>query len=297
MKVFLTIVFFMFFSFFLGAEEPQTPAQEQNKQAEVSAEKASESANAETKPVAEAPAEKASEAAPAEAKPTDEAPAETKAVAEPAPAEPVAQPVAEGPVAEEPKAEEPDKEPAKVSENEDEQGYNLKLRALEEKIDSLKDKIFKSKQRLAILQETVLGGTVGGSTVTIIHKNDTGSLFRLVSAVYYLDDRPVFKKVDLPKELEEKEIQVYDSAVVPGPHRISVYYVFTGKGYGFFSYMKDYSVKIKADHSFTLEEGDIVEVEVAAVDKGSMYNFDNRIGVSFSVNKNTFENRDSAQEE
>lgn len=267
----------MFFSF-LGAEEAQTPAQEQNKQAE-------------------ATAEKAPEAAPAEAKPATEAPAETKAASEPVaaettPAEPAAQPVAE-----EPKAQEPAKEQEKASAGDDEQGYNLKLRALEEKIDSLKDKIFKSKQRLAILQETVLGGTVGGSTVTIIHKNDTGSLFRLVSAVYYFDDKPVFKKVDLPEELEEKEIQVYDSAVVPGPHRVSVYYVFTGKGYGFFSYMKDYSVKITADHSFTLEEGDIVEVEVAAVDKGNMHNFDNRIGVSFSVNKNTFENRDSAQEE
>ena len=271
MKVFLTIVFFMFFSF-LGAEEPQTPAQEQNKQAETTAEKAQESA--------------------AEAKPA-EAPAETSAQAESAPAESAVKPAGE-----EPKAEQTAEEPAKTSkESEDEQGYNLKLRALEEKIDSLKDKIFKSKQRLAILQETVLGGTVGGSTVTIIHKNDTGSLFRLVSAVYYFDDKPVFKKVDLPEELEEKEFQVYDAAVVPGPHRVSVYYVFTGKGYGFFSYMKDYSVKISADHSFTLEEGDIVEVEVSAVDKGSMYNFDNRVGVSFAVNKNTFENRDSAQEE
>ena len=268
MKVFLTIAFFMFFSF-LGAEEPQTPAQDQNNKAEATAEKAPEAAPAEAEPKAEAPAE-----------------------AEPAPAEPAAQPAAE-----EPKAQEPAKEQAKAPESEDEQGYNLKLRALEEKIDSLKDKIFKSKQRLAILQETVLGGTVGGSTVTVIHKNDTGSLFRLVSAVYYFDDKPVFKKVDLPEELDEKEFQVYDTAVVPGPHRISVYYVFTGKGYGLFSYMKDYSVKISADHSFTLEEGDIVEIEVSAVDKGSMHNFDNRIGVSFAVNKNTFENRDLAQEE
>ncbi len=285
MKVFLTIAFFMFFSF-LGAEEPQTPAQDQNNKAEATAEKAPEAAPAE--------AEKPAEAKPAEAeKPAEAKPAEAeKPAAEPAPAEPAAQPAVE-----EPKAQEPAKEPEKAAEKDDEQGYNLKLRALEEKIDSLKDKIFKSKQRLAILQETVLGGTVGGSTVTVIHRNDAGSLFRLVSAVYYFDDKPIFKQVDLPEELEEKEFQVYDTAVVPGPHRISVYYVFSGKGYGFFSYMKDYSVKISADHSFTLEEGDIVEVEVSAVDKGSMHNFDNRIGVSFTVNKNTFENRELAQEE
>ncbi|MBO4711298.1 hypothetical protein J5681_05215 [bacterium] len=282
MKVFLMIVSFMFFSF-LGAEEPQAPAQDQNNKVEAAAEAPAEKAHE-----AE-PAEKTQEAVPAEAKPADNA---EKPVEEPK-VEETAQPKVEETA--QPEVKEPEK--TSKENTEDEQGYNLKLRALEEKIDSLKDKIFKSKQRLAILQETVLGGTVGGSTVTIIHKNDTGSLFRLVSAVYYFDDKPIFKKVDLPEELEEKEFQVYDTAVVPGPHRVSVYYVFTGKGYGFFSYMKDYSVKITADHSFTLEEGDIVEVEVSAVDKGSMYNFDNRIGVSFAVNKNTFENRDSAQEE
>ncbi len=158
----------------------------------------------------------------------------------------------------------------------------------------MKDKIFKSKQRLAILQETVLGGTVGGSTVTIVHNNEVGNLFKLVSAVYYFDDKPVFKKVDLPEELEEKEIQVYDAAVVPGPHRISVYFVYIGKGYGVFSYLKEYSIKVTADQSFSLEEGDIVEIEASAFDKGGMYSFENRIGVELKVNKNTFEN---AQEE
>ena len=250
MKIFLMIVSFLFFSF-LGAEEQQTPAQDQNNNSEAAA-------------VAEAPAENAQEAAPAE---NAEKPAEVKEPEKAAPA------------------------------GEDEQGYNLKLRALEEKIDSLKDKIFKSKQRLAILQETVLGGTVGGSTVTIIHRNEVGSLFKLLSAVYYFDDRPVFKKVDLPEELQEKEIQAYDAAVVPGPHRVLVYYVFEGKGYGFFSYLKAYSIKVSSEQSFTLEEGDIVEIEATALDKGGMYDFENRIDIQFKINKNTLENRDSAREE
>ena len=284
MKTFLMIVSFLVFSF-LGAEEPQTPAQDQNNNPEANA---------------EAPAETAQEAAPAEAAPVEAAPAEA-AQAEATPAE-TAQEAAPAEAAEQPAAEEPKVEEQKVEEpaqtapvnTEDEQGYNLKLRALEEKIDTLKDKIFKSKQRLAILQETVLGGTVGGSTVTIVHNNEVGNLFKLVSAVYYFDDKPVFKKVDLPEELEEKEIQVYDAAVVPGPHRISVYFVYIGKGYGVFSYLKEYSIKVTADQSFSLEEGDIVEIEANAFDKGGMYSFENRIGVELKVNKNTFEN---AQEE
>lgn len=284
MKVFLMIVSFLVFSF-LGAEETQTPAQDQNNNSEAAAEAPAEAPAEEAQAAAEAPVQ---EAAPAEAAPAAEQAQET------APAEAVGQPAAEEQKAEEP-AKEPEKAPAANAE--DEQGYNLKLRALEEKIDTLKDKIFKSKQRLAILQETVLGGTVGGSTVTIVHNNEVGDLFKLVSAVYYFDDKPVFKKVDLPEELEEKEIQAYDAAVVPGPHRVSVYLVYIGKGYGVFSYLKEYSIKVTADQSFTLEEGDIVEIEVAAFDKGGMYSFENRIGVELKVNKNTFENRDSAQEE
>lgn len=287
MKTFLMIVSFLVFSF-LGAEEPQTPAQDQNNNSEAVAEAPAE-APAEEAPTAEAApaAEPAQEAAPATEPAQEAAPAE--AAQKDAPAEVAEQPAAEEPKAEEPKAEEPAKTAPAA---EDEQGYNLKLRALEEKIDTLKDKIFKSKQRLAILQETVLGGTVGGSTVTMIHNNEVGDLFKLVSAVYYFDDKPIFKKVDLPEELVEKEIQVYDAAVVPGPHRISVYFVYEGKGYGVFQYLKDYSIKVTADQSFTLEEGDIVEIDVTAFDKGGMYSFENRIGVELKVNKNTFENRD-----
>ena len=310
MKVFLMIVSFLVFSF-LGAEEPQTPAQDQNNAeatAEAPAENTQEATPADKAPEA-APAENAPEAAPADKAPADKAPeaapadkapeaAPAENAPEAAPAENTQEAASAAETAEKPAEELKAAEPAKTdSANEDEQGYNLKLRALEEKIDALKDKIFKSKQRLAILQETVLGGTVGGSTVTIIHRNEVGSLFKLVSAVFYFDDKPVFKKLDLPEELTEREIQVYDNAVVPGPHRVSVYYVFEGKGYGFFSYLKDYSVKASEEHSFTLEEGDIVEIEVSAIDKGGMHDFENRIGVHFEVTKNTFENRDSAQEE
>ena len=291
MKTFLMIVSFLVFSF-LGAEEPQTPAQDQNNNAEATAEAPAEAAPVEAAPAEATPVEAApAEATPAEAAPVEAAPAEATP-AEAAPAEAAEQPAAEEPKVEEQKAEEPAQ--TAPANTEDEQGYNLKLRALEEKIDTLKDKIFKSKQRLAILQETVLGGTVGGSTVTIVHNNEVGNLFKLVSAVYYFDDKPVFKKVDLPEELEEKEIQVYDAAVVPGPHRLSVYFVYIGKGYGVFSYLKEYSIKVTADQSFSLEEGDIVEIEVNAFDKGGMYSFENRIGVELKVNKNTFEN---AQEE
>lgn len=172
---------------------------------------------------------------------------------------------------------------------ENEQDYNLKLRTLEEKINSLKDKIFRSKQRLAILQETVLSGTIAGSRATVIHKNEVGKAFKLVSAIYYLDEAPVYRKIDAPDELNKKEIVVFDGSIVPGPHHISVFYVYTGKGYGLFSYMKGYTFKMKAGHSFNVEEGNLVEILISPKDRGGSYKLDNRLFTSFNVVKKIFE--------
>ena len=179
---------------------------------------------------------------------------------------------------------------------ESEQDYNLKLRTLEEKINSLKDKIFRSKQRLAILQETVLSGTIAGSRATIVHKNEVGSAFKLVSAIYYLDDAPVFRKIDLPDELDQKEIVVFDGSIVPGPHHISVLFVYMGKGYGLFSYMKGYTFKMKAGHSFNVEEGNLVEITVSPKDRGGSHKLDNRLYTAFNVAKKMFEEKESSEE-
>ena len=189
------------------------------------------------------------------------------------------------------------KDNAEHEENEQvEQGYNIKLRNLEEKINSLKDKIFRSKQRLAILQETVLSGSIAGARATIIHKNEVGRAFNLVSVVYYLDEAPVYKKIDKPEELEKKEIVVFDGSVVPGPHHLSVYYVFKGRGYYIFSYMKGYTFKMKAGHSFNVDEGNLMEITVVPKDKGSSVKVENRLMVSFDVKKKMYEQKAGREE-
>lgn len=172
---------------------------------------------------------------------------------------------------------------------EDEQDYNLKLRNLEEKINSLKDKIFRSKQRLSILQETVLSGSIAGARLTIIHKNQVGTAFKLISAIYYLDEAAIYKKIDESSDLDNKEISVFDGSVVPGPHHISVFLVYQGKGFGLFSYMKGYSFKMKAGHSISVEEGNLMEVTVSSRDKGSSTKIDNRLFISFDVARKMFE--------
>ncbi|HNT26553.1 MAG TPA: dihydrolipoamide acetyltransferase [bacterium] len=172
-----------------------------------------------------------------------------------------------------------------------EQEVNLKLRNLEEKINSLKDKVFRAKQRLATLQETVLSGALAGARASVVHLNEVGSTFDLVSVVYYLDEAPVFKWVEGSGVDIKTGMSVFDGSVVPGPHHLSVYLIFRGSGYGVFSYMRGYTFKLKAGYSFNVEEGQLVEVSVTAEDRGTLVKLDNRLYISFDIKKKVFEQR------
>jgi len=43
------------------------------------------------------------------------------------------------------------------------EAYEVKLKSLEEKVNQLKEKIFRSKTRLMLLQETLMHGVIAGS--------------------------------------------------------------------------------------------------------------------------------------
>ena len=53
--------------------------------------------------------------------------------------------------------------------------YAVRLRDLEQRINELKEQIFRSKTRLSLLAETVLGVVVAGSQVVITHENQMSS--------------------------------------------------------------------------------------------------------------------------
>src|SRR4029450_872895 len=65
--------------------------------------------------------------------------------------------------------------------------YTVRLRGLEKNVNELKEQIFRTKARLNLLKETVLGGVIGASRAGIHHKNEMGSSFRLIKAAFALD--------------------------------------------------------------------------------------------------------------
>ncbi len=147
--------------------------------------------------------------------------------------------------------------------------YAVRLRDLEQRINELKEQIFRSKARLSLLAETVLSGTVVGGRAVIVHENQMSNSYRLVKAVYSLDGAPIFNKADEEGGLSERdEFDVFNGGIVPGEHTLTVNLEYRGHGYGIFSYLKGYRFKVRSNYSFTAPEGRQATIRVVAYEKG-----------------------------
>jgi hypothetical protein len=147
--------------------------------------------------------------------------------------------------------------------------YAVRLRDLEQRINELKEQIFRSKARLSLLAETVLEGVVGGGQAVIIHENRMSQSYKLVRVVYALDGAPIFTEADEEGSLgEQKEFEVYNGSIVPGEHTLTVNLEYRGHGYGVFAYLKGYRFKVRSTYTFAVPEGRVSTVHVVGYEKG-----------------------------
>jgi hypothetical protein len=147
----------------------------------------------------------------------------------------------------------------------------IKLRGLEERVNDLKERIFRSKARLILLRETVLNGVISGAKAIIVHRNEMGSSFTLEQVSYSLDGAPILNKTDQNGDLDDKEeIELFNGSIVPGNHNLSVFMLYRGNGYGVFSYLKGYTFKIKSSYAFTAEEGKATTIKIVGYEKGGI---------------------------
>ena len=152
------------------------------------------------------------------------------------------------------------------------EAFELKVKALEENVNELKEKIFRTKARLLLLQETVLGGDItAGAKAVLIHRNEMGSQFVLESVSYALDGAPIFTRVDADGDLDKKqEIEIFNGRIVPGNHAISVKLQFRGHGYGVFSYLEGYKFKVQSGYTFNAEGGKVTQIKIVGYEKGNI---------------------------
>ncbi|MEK6608949.1 MAG: dihydrolipoamide acetyltransferase, partial [Myxococcota bacterium] len=154
---------------------------------------------------------------------------------------------------------------------ENDAAYSVRLKSLEQRVDELKEKIFRSKARLNLLKETVLHGVIAGSRAVIVHDNDMGSSFRLIKAIYAIDGAQIFAKSDETGALAERSgFEVFNGSIVPGNHTVNVLLVYQGHGYGIFSYLKDYKFTVRGTHTFMASEGKQTVLKVVGYEKGNI---------------------------
>ncbi len=165
-------------------------------------------------------------------------------------------------------------------------GYTVRLRSLEKNVNELKEQIFRTKARLNLLKETVLGGTLGASRAVIRHKNEMGSSYRLIKAVYALDGVQIFAKADDSGRLAEMaEFDIYNGAIQPGSHTLTVMLVYQGNGFGVFSYLKGYKMTVHSSHTFVAGEAKATAINVVGYEKGNITtNLQDRPAVDFRIN-------------
>ncbi|MFH1130902.1 MAG: dihydrolipoamide acetyltransferase [Pseudomonadota bacterium] len=176
--------------------------------------------------------------------------------------------------------------PSPATETNQSAGYRLKLKALEQRVNELKERIFRSKARLNLLKETVLHRKIMGSRAIIKHKNEVGSTYRLIQVLYAVDGSEIYSKKDDSGVLnDKKEFEVFNGSITPGNHTISVVMRLRGHGYGVFSYMEGYNFTAKNSHTFTAGEGRRTVVTTRLCEKGNPVttNMQDRLEVKFNT--------------
>ena len=162
----------------------------------------------------------------------------------------------------------------------------VRLKALERNVNDLKEQVFRTRARLNLLKETVLGGVIGASRCVIKHKNEMGATFRLIKVVYSLDGVQIMNKVDDTGRLADMpEFDVYNGAIQPGNHTLTVQLVYQGSGFGVFSYLKGYKFRASSSNTFIAADGKATVVTVVGYEKGGMItNMEEKPAVEFKVN-------------
>ncbi len=152
------------------------------------------------------------------------------------------------------------------------EAYTIQIKNLEEKVNELKERVFRSKARLTLLQETVLMGKISGAKINMVFSNEMGSSFKIESVSFSLDGTQIFSKINQDGALENNDIFeiLPSSSMVPGNHTVSVYLVYRGNGFGIFSYLNQYKFKVKSSYTFYVEEGKLTKVKIVAYEKGSL---------------------------
>lgn len=158
-----------------------------------------------------------------------------------------------------------------VPEGEDpEEVYDLRVRELETQIDDLKERVFRSKSRIALLRETVLAENLAGSRAVVTFEDDLGTGYQIERMVLSVDGNRVYSEVDPNGDLSDG-VEVFSGPMTPGTHTVSAILGLRGSSYGVFRYAEGYEFELRFSCQFTAEEGRTTLVTVRSYESGNVF--------------------------
>jgi hypothetical protein len=161
--------------------------------------------------------------------------------------------------------------------------YDLRLRELEGRVNELKEDIFRTKSRLFLLREQILQEGIGGARLVVVHDDRLSATYTSVRAQFFLDGNLIWSAQEGDEELRN-EAAAFTGSVLPGPHTLSVEYILRGNDFGVFAYMNGYEFTLRSSNTFTVEEGETVELSVEPYERGGANQpLDERPDVRFVV--------------
>lgn len=147
--------------------------------------------------------------------------------------------------------------------------FRVRLRELEQKVEELKEQIRQSHARLSLLSDTILAGGQGGGRVHIRFENELSAAWHIVEITVVFDGAVQYKKSDESGALSaQKMTPIFSGAVPAGDHTLQVLIKLRGHGFGVFSYLRGIEASVRHDHSFSLTQGQDVEVVAVAWEQG-----------------------------
>lgn len=158
------------------------------------------------------------------------------------------------------------------------------LQTVEEEVNALKERTFRSKVTLELLRELVTEGRSVGARVAIWHLNELGGGYGVEGLQYFLDGRNVFNRADPEGSLTElKEIKVVDQPLPVGKHNLLVQLLLRGEGFKIFSYLQAYQLRVQSSYDFTVEDGRMTSIRVIANSRAGLRSFQERPKIEFDA--------------
>lgn len=162
-------------------------------------------------------------------------------------------------------------QPAAPPTSGDEEAVDLEhdLLTIEEQVDSLKERVFRSKATLQLLREIVIESAASGARTSVWHVNKLGTGWTLEAVTYLLDGQSRFSKSDPGGSLNgTPELKVHEGPIAPGDHTLSVDFKVRPTGFGVFKYARSYQIDVRSTFDFSVEVGRSCTVRAVLTDRG-----------------------------